>query len=160
MKAKLEDGQCDFRSGRSIANQIFTLRQILNKSWKYAKNALACFVDLEKAYDRAPRDKFWRVLQEFGIDGNLLMAIKSLYCQLEVCVRVNGKQSKLFHVGVGFRQRCVLSPFLFIIYMNWMDKLSRIDECVTIGRCKISRLLFADDLVLLASSLNLASNTH
>ena len=33
-----------------------------------------------------------------------------------------------------------------------MDKLSRTDECVTIGRCKISRLLFADDLVLLASS--------
>ena len=33
-----------------------------------------------------------------------------------------------------------------------MDKLSRSDECVTIGRCRISRLLFADDLVLLASS--------
>ena len=31
-----------------------------------------------------------------------------------------------------------------------MDKLSQTDECVTIGRCKISRLLFADDLVLLA----------
>ena len=36
--------------------------------------------------------------------------------------------------------------------MNWMVKLSRTDECVTIGRCKICRLLFADDLVLLASS--------
>ena len=33
-----------------------------------------------------------------------------------------------------------------------MDKLSRIDECVTIGRCKIGRLLYEDDLVLLASS--------
>ena len=33
-----------------------------------------------------------------------------------------------------------------------MDKLSRTDECVTIGRRKISWLLFADDLVLLASS--------
>ena len=33
-----------------------------------------------------------------------------------------------------------------------MDKLSRTDECVTIGRYKIRRLLFADDLVLLASS--------
>ena len=33
-----------------------------------------------------------------------------------------------------------------------MEKLSRTDECITIGRCKISRLLFADDLVLLASS--------
>ena len=42
-----------------------------------------------------------------------------------------------------------------------MDKLSRTDERVTIGRCKISRLLFADNLVLLASSesgLQLALN--
>ena len=36
--------------------------------------------------------------------------------------------------------------------MNWMDKLSQTDECVTIGKCKISQLLFADDLVVLASS--------
>ena len=80
------------------------------------------------------------------------MVIKLLYCQPEVCVRVNGKQSP-FYVGVGLRQGCVWSPLFLIIYMkcymNWMDKLSQIDECVKIGRCKISRLLFADDLVLL-----------
>ena len=35
--------------------------------------------------------------------------------------------------------------------MIWMDKLTRTDECLTIERCKISRLFFADDLVLLAS---------
>ena len=80
------------------------------------------------------------------------MAIKSLFYLPEVCVRVNDKQSKSFHVGVGLRQGCVLSPLLFIICMNWMDKLSQIDECVTIGKCKISRLLFVDDLVLLVSS--------
>ena len=33
-----------------------------------------------------------------------------------------------------------------------MDKLNRTDQCVTIGRCKISRLLFASGLLLLASS--------
>ena len=32
-----------------------------------------------------------------------------------------------------------------------MDNLSQTDESVTIGRCKTSRLLFADNLVLLAS---------
>ena len=36
------------------------------------------------------------------------MAIKSLFCQPEVCVRVNGKQAKSFHVGVGLRQGCEL----------------------------------------------------
>ena len=30
------------------------------------------------------------------------MAIQSLYCQPEVCVRVNGKQSKAFHVVLVF----------------------------------------------------------
>ena len=44
---------------------------------------------------------------EYGIDGHLLMAIKSLYCQSEVRVRVNGKQSKSFHEGVGLRRGCV-----------------------------------------------------
>ena len=36
--------------------------------------------------------------------------------------------------------------------MNWIDKCSQANECATIGNCKISRLLFADDLVLLSST--------
>ena len=147
VKSKLEDGQCGFRPSRSTTDQIF------EKSWEYGKDLFACFVDVEKAYDRVPRDKLWKVLQEYGVDGQLLCAIKSFYCRPEVCVRVNGKQSKPFHVGVGHRQGCVLSPLLFIVYMHWIDKCSQIDECCGMnGNCKISRLLFADDLVLLPST--------
>ena len=124
VKSKLEDGQCGFRPGRSTTDEIFFLIQIFEKSWEYAKDVIACFVGLEKAYNRAPRNKLWRVLQEYGIDRHLLMAIKSLYSQPEICVRVNGKQSKSFHMGVGLRQGYVLSPLLFIICVNWMDKLS------------------------------------
>ena len=62
------------------------------------------------------------------------------------------KQSKSLHVGVGLRQGYVLSPLFFIICMNWINKCSQADECTTIGNCKISRLLIADDLVLLSSA--------
>ena len=85
-------------------------------------------------------------MREYGVDGQLLHAIKPFYCRLEVCVRVNGKQSNPFHVGVGLRQGFALSLLLFKVYM------SQADECATIGNCKISRLLFADDLVLLSST--------
>ena len=45
---------------------------------------------------------------------------------------------------------------------NWIDKYSQADECSTIGNSKISRLLFADDMILLSSTesgLQGASNT-
>ena len=45
-----------------------------------------------------------------------------------------------------------MSPLLFIVYMNWIDKCNQAEKRATIGNCKISRLLFADDLVLLSSS--------
>ena len=96
MESILEDGQRGFRWGRNTTDQNFTLKQIFEKSWKYGKDFFACFVDLEKAHDRVPWNKLWKVLREYGVDGQLLHAIKSLYRQLEVCDRVTGKQSKPF----------------------------------------------------------------
>ena len=82
MESKLKDGLCGFRSGRSTTDQIFTLKQIFEKSWKYGKDLFACFVDLEKAYyDRVPRDKLWKVLREYGVNGQLLRAIRSFCCR-------------------------------------------------------------------------------
>ena len=80
LKLKLEDGQGGFRPGRSTTNGIFSLKQIFWKSWVHGKDTFACFVDLEKAYERVSRDKLWKVLREYGVDGQLFCAIKSFYC--------------------------------------------------------------------------------
>ena len=47
---------------------------------------------------------------------------------------------------------CVVSPLLFIVYMNWTNSHNRVDQGVTVRSCWINRLLFVDDLVQLASS--------
>ena len=43
-------------------------------------------------------------------------------------------------------------PLFLSTYMKWIDRRSQTSKCVKIGSFKISRLLFADDLVLLADS--------
>ena len=49
VEPKLTDVQCGVCPGRSLMDQIFALQQqIFEKSWKYAKEVNACFVDLEK----------------------------------------------------------------------------------------------------------------
>ena len=154
VEPKLTDAQCGFRPGRSTMDHIFALQQIFEKSWEYAKEVNACFVDLEKAYDRIPRDKLWAVLLQYGIDGQLLNAIKVLYMHSEVCVRVNSATTKPFRVSVGLRQGCSLSPILFLIYMDRTVKKSESCGAVKIGECTVQRLLFTDDLVLLDSAQN------
>ena len=80
------------------------------------KEVYKCFVDFEKAYERVPNDKLWAIVLEYDVTGQLLAAIKSLYKQPEICVRVNGMKTKHFSVSVGLRQGCVLSPLWFIIH--------------------------------------------
>ena len=111
-----------------------------------------CFDELEKAYDCILRDKLWTVLLQYGIGGQLLTAIKSLYMHCEVCVRVNSATTKPFRVSVGLRQDCFLSPILFLIYMDRIVKKNEPCGGVKIGDCTVPRLLFVDDLVLLDST--------
>ena len=70
VKPQLQDALCIFRLGRSTMDQIFVLQQVFKKSWKYAKEVYTCFVDLEKAYDRIPRDKLWALLLKNDVRGS------------------------------------------------------------------------------------------
>ena len=74
IESKLEDTQCGLRPGSSSKDQIFTLQQIFEKRWEYAKDVYTWF--LEKAYDRIHREKLWGMLLEYGVDGRLLLGVK------------------------------------------------------------------------------------
>ncbi|KAI3351406.1 hypothetical protein L3Q82_020217 [Scortum barcoo] len=89
---------------------------------------------------------------EYGVREPLLRAVRSLYDRSRSLVRIAGSKSDLFPVHVGLRQGCPLSPVLFIIFMDRISRRSQGPEGVRFGNHRISSLLFADDVVLLASS--------
>ncbi|KAK3544651.1 hypothetical protein QTP86_022466 [Hemibagrus guttatus] len=111
-----------------------------------------CFVDLEKAFDHVPHGILREVLWEYGVHGPLLRAVRSLYNRSMSLVRIASCKSDLFPVHVGLRQGCPLSPVLFIVFMDRISRRSQGMEGVRFGDHRISSLIFADDVVLLASS--------
>ena len=124
------------------------------------KDVYFAFLDLEKAYDRVDRDAMWDVLRLYGIGGRLLRGVKSLYMGSKACVRVGNEVSEWFPVRVGLRQGCVMSPWLFNLYI---DGVVRDVNTRVFGRglklvdgknngWELNQLLFVDDTVVVADS--------
>ena len=75
-------------------------------------------MDLQKAYDTIDRDGMWQMLRVYGVGGKLLKAVQSFYVDSRVSVRVGNEVGKWLPVNVGLRQGCVMSPWLFNVYMD------------------------------------------
>ena len=105
------------------------------------------FIDLEKAFDRVPREVIWWALRNQGVDEWLVSVIKAMYADVTTMVKQNGRMSKGFKVKVGVHQGSVLSPLLFIIVLEALSNAFR--EGLPM------ELLYADDLVLLADTVDL-----
>ena len=73
-----------------------------------------------------------------------MRAIQSLYICSQAAVRTREGETDRFEVKCGLRQGCVLSPLLFIIFMDNIMKRANQEEN------SIEELMFADDLVLIA----------
>ena len=61
----------------------------------------------------------------YGLVGRLGRAVRSLYERCQACVRVLGQNSDWFEVEQGVRQGCVMSPWLFNLYMDNIVKEAR-----------------------------------
>ena len=79
-------------------------------------------MDLEKAYDTTDRHGMWQMLRLYGVRENLMKAVQSPYVESRACVRVGNDMSEWFPVNVGLRQGCVMSPWLFSVYMVGVNR--------------------------------------
>ena len=142
---EIDEMQCGFMSGRGTTDAIFIVRQLQEKHLAANKPLYMAFVDLEKAFDRVPRDVIWWVMRKLGIDEWLVRLVQSMYKDVRSGVRVGDGYSEEFGVGVGVHQGSVLSPLLFIIVLEALSREFR-TGCPW-------ELLYADDLMISAGSM-------
>jgi hypothetical protein len=104
------------------------------------KSVTTAYTDNAKTFDTVSRCKLLKKLQAYGISGQLLNWIQSfLSCRTQQ-TRVGQTLSAVTSLGSGVMQERVISPLLFVLFINDITLLFENDDCA----CK----LYADDLKL------------
>lgn len=146
---KLGEWQCGFRPSRSTSDLIFCMKMIIEKTWEFDNKCYIALLDLEKAFDRVPRQHLWKIMQkvEYDIPPKLWKAIVGMYRDCKSCVRSHTGTGPWFDVKTGVRQGSALSPLLFILLMDQVLKQS------TLGtQMEGLTFAFADDVGIAARS--------
>ena len=90
-----------------------------------------------------------------GIPDHLTCLLRSLYAGQEATVRTGHGAMDWFQIGRGVHQGCILSPYLFNFYAEYIMRNSGREETqagVKIGGRNIKNLRYADDTTLMAES--------
>ena len=144
--ADIDKMQYGFMPGRGTVDAVFVLRRLSGKFRVKNKKLFFIYVDLEKAFDRVPREVIRFALRCKGVPEYLVNGAMSLYKGCKTAVSVDGELSSSFSVKVGVYQKSALSPFLFIMVMDVLTK--------DVRDWSLMELLYADNLVLFGESLN------
>ncbi|GFX95298.1 probable RNA-directed DNA polymerase from transposon BS [Trichonephila clavipes] len=117
---KLHFYQTAFRTHYSTTDQLFYLNQSIIDGFheKPHKKTLAVFLDISAAFDRVWRQKLVHTIQGTGINGKALLWIHDFLRGRKFSVRFNGALSESRRMWAGVPQGSVLSPLLFLIFMN------------------------------------------
>ncbi|KAK3574044.1 hypothetical protein QTP86_001341 [Hemibagrus guttatus] len=138
------EGQYGFMPRKSTTDAIFALR-ILMEKYRDGQRELHCvFVDLEKAYDRVPREELWYCMRKSGVAEKYVRVVQDMYERSRTVVRCAVGQTEEFKVEVGLHQGSALSPFLFAIVMDQLSEEVRQESPWT--------MMFADDIVICSES--------
>ena len=141
MNHELQDVQAGFRKGRDqTANihwiiekagfrkgrdQIANIYWIIEKAGEFQKNIYFCFIDYAK--DCVDHNQLWKMLKETGIPDHLTCLPRNLYAGQKATVRA-GHGTDLFQIRKGVRQGCILSPWLFNLYVEYIMRNAGLDE--------------------------------
>ena len=99
--------------------------------------------------------KLWKILKEMRTPDHLTCLLRNLYAGQEATVRTGHGTTDWFQIGKGVCQGCILSPYLFNFYVEYIMRNTGLEEAQagikTAGR-NLNNLRYADNTTLMAES--------
>ena len=79
-------------------------------------------------------NKLWKILKERGIPDHMTCLLRNLYAGQEATVRTGHGTTDCFQIGKGVGQGCILSPFLFNLYAEYIMRNAGLEEAQLVSR--------------------------
>ena len=152
----LGERQKGFRPGDGLGFNVTLLREMLRKSTDPEKptELALVFLDVRKAFDSVNHSALFDVCEEYGVPSKLLNYLKRVYAQSTTRLKSDGIiGDETIKVAKGVKQGDPLSCALFNTVIDRC--LKSVDDSLGVKLdedLRISKLAFADDVVLLAES--------
>ena len=154
VNCELPDVQTGFIKGTGTRNQIANICWIIKKAKEFQKNIYFCFIAYVKDLDCVDHNKS-KILQKMGIPDHLTHSLRYLYAGQEATVWTGHGTTDWFQPGKVVCQGCILSPYLFNLYAEYIMRNGELEEAQAgikiVGR-NINNLRYADDTTLMAES--------
>ena len=80
----------------------------------------------------------WKILKEMGIPDHLTCLPRNLYASQEVRVRTRHGTTNLFKSGKEVHQGCILLPYLFNFYAEYIMENAGLDKAQTLSKLESS----------------------
>ena len=110
--------QSGFKLGYFYINKLFFITREVYSSFDEGLEVRSIFLDIVKVFDKVWHDGIFFKLTENSISGNLLNLLRYFLNERKQGVILNGQFSTWKNVSAGVPQGCILSPLLFLIYIN------------------------------------------
>lgn len=147
----LSPTQTGYRKFRNTEDQLALLVQDIENSFQEKKKTLAVFFDLSRAFDKVWKEGLILKLLRAGVRSKMHMWIHHYLFGRTARVKLDGFHSRKVKLREGVPQGGVLSPTLFLLYIN--DITDNITK-------HVSNSLHADDLAIWTSAEHTSTTSY
>ena len=135
--------QAGFRKLRCTEDQVLRLTQSISDGFQRrpSQRTVMALLDFSRAYDTVWREELLKDLATAGVPTRFVLWLRGFLRNRQACVRVDGVQGRYRSFRQGVPQGSVLSPLLFLFYINSLRAVIPDGVCLS---------LYADDVVVWA----------
>ena len=139
-KGLLNNNQAGFRSFHSTATQLGRVVKYVfdGMQEKKAKNSVLTLFDFSRAYDKVWRNKLLVKMLDKGIHGQIINWVRIFLSDRRARVQFESATSKYRKMQQGLPQGSVLSPLLFLFFIDDLPDMLIKENCLISA--------FADDV--------------